>query len=296
MIKKPNIALTNVFSGSPPWEIRLINLLYYSNLVFLIIAFLALILDSFNVFNISYLPFEVSVIGFSLLVIYFLRKGSKNVAVNLINFLPIPIYFLLVSSDTAIFPPPDTIFFHVLILSLGFLFLFLFANSIVQILVFLAISSASLLYHIYLAGLIQNLSRFFWPSQELIVNPLLANLSLGSITILLYILFHEELRRQDKISSERRANLRSVISHHPMGIIQISINRDDFGEKSGMTIDYINPSFERFFDLRNSEVRGVDVSVIFLKIFRNEVNWQELFQNNGKIQHEILHPSYGSMV
>jgi PAS domain S-box-containing protein len=57
-----------------------------------------------------------------------------------------------------------------------------------------------------------------------------------------------------------------------------------------MTIDYINPAFERFFDLRNSEVKGIDVSVIFLKIFRNEVNWQDLFQNDGKIQNEIYVP------
>lgn len=290
MFKKPNIALTNVFTSLPPWEVRLINLLYYSNLGLLFIALIALILDSFNLFNTSYFPLEVSLLGLSLLSVYFLRKGLKNVAVNLINFLPIPIYFLLVSSDTAIFPPLHSIFFHIIILSLGLMFLFIFANSVVQILLFLVISSISLIFHLYLTGLIQYLPRFFWPSQEIIVNPFITLLILGSITILLYNLFHAELKKQDKIISEKRANLKNVISHYPMGIIEISIHRDDFGEKSGMTIDYINPVFEHFFDLRNSEVRGIDVSVIFLKIFRNEVNWQELFQNDGKIQHEIYIP------
>jgi PAS domain S-box-containing protein len=290
MFKKPNIALTNVFTSLPPWEVRLINLLYYSNLGLFIIALTTLILDSFNLLSTSYYPLELSILCLSLLSVYFLRKGSKNTAVNLVNFLPVPIYFMLVSPDMAIFPPLHSIYFHVLMLSLGLMVFFIFADTVVQILVFITISSISLLYHLYITGLIQYLPRFFWPSEEIIVNPVIIHITVGLITILLYILFHGELKRQDKISSEKKANLKNVMSHYPMGIIQISINRDDFGEKSGMTIDYINPAFERFFDLRNSEVKGIDVSVIFLKIFRNEVNWQDLFQNDGKIQNEIYVP------
>lgn len=293
MFKKPNIALNNVFIDLPSWEVRLINILYYSNIGLLIVALTALILDSFNIFNTSYYPLEVSLLGLSLLSIYFLRKGLKNIAVNLINFLPLPIYFTLVSSDTAIYPPLQSIFFHVFILSLGLIFLFIYADSVIQILIFLSISTISLLYHLFLTGLLQYLPAFFWPSQEITVNPVLFNLIVGAITILLYKLFHEELKRQDRISLEYRANLKNVMSNYPMGIIQICIHRDDFGEKSGMTIEYINPVFERFFDLRNSEVKGIDVSVIFLKIFRNEVNWQDIFQNDGKVQNEIYIPYSG---
>jgi PAS domain S-box-containing protein len=290
MFKKLDIASSGAFTTTSPWELRLINLLYYSNFGILFIALILFIIDSLNLFSNSYYPLEVSILGLSLMSIYFLRKGFKKIVVNLVNFLPVPIYFLVVSPDMAIFPPLHSIFFHVLLLALGFMFLLIFADTITQIIIFLLISSTSLVYHLYLIGSLQYLFWFIWPSQEIVINPVLINFIIGSITILLHILFRGELKRQEKISSIKRANLKNIMSNYPMGIIQICINRDEFGEKSGLTIDYINPAFEQFFDVRNSEVKGIDVSVIFLKIFRNEVNWQELFQNEGKIHDEIYIP------
>jgi PAS domain S-box-containing protein len=290
MFKKLKIDLSGVYLASSPWEVRLINLLYHSNLILLIIALSGLTLDSLNLFNTTYYPLEISILGLSSLSIYFLRKGLKKVAVNLVNFIPIPLYFMLVSPELAIFPPIHSIFFHVMFLALGMMFLFLFADSLIQIFIYLIISSISLSYHLYLTNSIQYISRFFWPSQEIIINPFLIHIILGTFTILLYIIFREELKRQEKSISDNKAILKNIMSHYPMGIIQIRVNRDEFGEKSGLTINYINSAFEQFFDLRNSEVKGIDVSVIFLKIFRNEVNWQEMLQNNGKIQNEIFIP------
>ena len=99
MIKKPNIVLSRVFTNLPPWEMRIINLLYFSNLGLLLIALVLFILDTANYFNSNFYPLEVSVIGISLLSLYFLHKGLKKVAANMINFIPVPIYFLLVSPE-----------------------------------------------------------------------------------------------------------------------------------------------------------------------------------------------------
>lgn len=290
MYKKPNIALNGVFTDSPPWELKLINSLYFCNLGILFIATAAFLLDSANFFNANYYPLEVPFLGISLLSVYFLRKGLKKVAVNLINFLPIPIYFLLVSPEMAIFSPLHSLFFHVLLLSLGMLFLLVFADKLIQILIFLLISLSSIIYHLYITGSLQYFPRFLWPSEEIVINPVFLLLFIGSITVLLFNLFRGELNRQEKNILEKRTNLLNVMYHFPQGIIQLRINRDELGEKSGLTIEYINPAFEQFFELRNSEVKGIDASIIFQKIFRNEVNWQELFQNGVKIQNEIYIP------
>jgi len=290
MFKKNNILLSGIFSKLAPWEVRLINIFYFTYLGFLLIFLTVFLLDSLNLLNGSYFPLEVSVLGILILSLYFLRKGLKNAAVNMINLLPIPIYFLLVSPGIAIFPPLHSYFFHVMLLSLGMLFLLIYADKLIQILIFLLFSSASILYHVYLTNSSQYIFRFFWPSQEIFLNPVLLNLIIGSITILLFGLFREQLKNQEKRISENKVNLQNAMYHFPHGIIHICIDRDEFGEKSGLTIEYINPAFEDFFELRNSEVKGVDAAVIFQKIFRNEVNWQELFQNGERIKNEIYIP------
>lgn len=290
MNKKPNIALSAAFTNLPPWEARLINLLYFSNLGLLLIAIIVFLLDSVNYFNTNYYQLEVSVLAGTLLSLYFLTKGLKKVAVNLINFLPVPIYFLMVSPEASIFPPSHSYYFHTLSLSLGMVFLLVFADGLIQILFFFLISLTSILYHLIKTDSLQYLFRFFWPSQEIVINPVLLYLIIGFITIFLFRLFREEMKRQEKNISEKKISLQNVMGNFPLGIIQIRINRDEFGEKSGMTIDYINPVFEEFFELRNSEVKGSDAAAIFQKIFRNEVDWQELFQNTSRIQNEIFVP------
>jgi signal transduction histidine kinase len=290
MYKRPNKTLSGVFANLPPWELRLINFLYLSNLGILFIAIVALLLDSMSVFSASYYPLLLSILGMSLMSVYFLRKGLKKVAVSLINLLPIPLYFLLVSPDMELFSPLHSYFFHVLLLSLGMLFLLVFADTVVQILIFLVISLTSILYHLFTTNSFQYLFRFFWPSQEIVINPILLILFIGSITILLFNLFRGELKKQEKNISDKKANLQNVMSRFPLGIIQILINRDEFGEKSGLTIDYINAVFEDFFELKNSDVKGTDAANIFQKIFRDEVDWQELFQNRSRIQNEIYIP------
>jgi len=290
MYNTPNKAISGVFKNSPPWELKIIKSLYFINLGLLFIAIIVLLLDSLNFFNANYYPLEVSILSLSLLSVYFLHKGLKKAAANLINFLPVPIYFLLVSTGMSIFSPLHSYFFHVLLLSLGMLFLLVFADTLIQIFVFLFISLASLFHHIFVTDSTQYIFRFFWPSQEIVLNPVLLLLLIGSITIMLFNLFRGELKRLEKNISDKKANLQNVIGHFPLGIIQIRINRDEFGEKSGLTIDYINPAFEEFFELKNHEVRGIAASVIFQKIFRNEVDWQDLFQNRVKIQNEIYIP------
>ena len=243
MFKKNNILLSGIFAKLAPWELRLVYIYYFTNLGLLLISLTLFLLDSLNLLNRSYFQLEVSVLGILILSLYFLRKGLMNAAVNIINLLPIPVYFLLVSPQIAIFPPLHSYFFHVLLLSLGMLFLLIYAKKLIQIIIFLLISCTSILYHVYLTNSLQNLFRFFWPSQEIFINPVLLYLIIGSITILLFDLFHGQLKNQAKRIYENRVNLKNAMYHFPHGIIHISINRDEFGEKSGLT-DYFGQTVQ----------------------------------------------------
>jgi len=196
----------------------------------------------------------------------------------MINLLPIPIYFLLVSPEMAVFPPLHSYYFHVLLLSLGLLFLLVFADTLIQVFIFLFVSLLSIFYHLFITDSLRRIFQFFWPSQDIFINPVLLLFIIGLITIFLFVIFRDELKNQERSISEKKANLQSVMNHFPLGIIHICINRDEFGEKSGLSVEYINPAFEAFFGLRNFEVKGIDAAVIFQRIFRNEVNWQEIFQ------------------
>jgi signal transduction histidine kinase len=71
------------------------------------------------------------------------------------------------------------------------------------------------------------------------------------------------------------------------------IERDEFGERSGYSIGYVNPAFEEYFDVRNSEVKDMPAHLLFQKLFRGEVDWQSLFDPSKRLKKEILIPHTG---
>ena len=290
MFKRPNIPFLRIPSNSPSLDIRLFRLLYGFNLVLLLVVSATLLLDSIGIFINNYYPLEMSIMSIAISSLYFLRKGLKKVAVNLINFLPVPIYFLLVSPVMGIFPPQHSYFFHVFLLSFGMLFLLIFADNKNQIFFFIFVSLISLLYHFYITGAIVHVFSLFWSTQEMMFNPFILLFLFASITIFLFYLFHGELQRQKTRMSAMDTNLQNIVYQIPLGIIKIRIERDEMGEKSGLTIDYINPVFENFFELKNSEIKGRNASTVFQKVFKDEVNWQELLLNRGKVKNEIYLP------
>ena len=87
-----------------------------------------------------------------------------------------------------------------------------------------------------------------------------------------------------------KENYGRTIYLFPEGIIQLKISRDEHGERNGLLVKHVNPAFEEIFDVRHSEVKGKDASYLFQKLFRDEVDWQELFLSGKRIQTEIHIP------
>ncbi len=272
---------------------KLCHFLFISNLFIVVGISVALILDFIHFFDSSYYPFEMSLLGISIPSLYFLMKGSKKIAVNFINLLPVPIYFLMISPVLAVIPPQSTYFLHVFVLSLGMFFLLVFADQLVQILFFLLVSFFSLWYHYYSTGITSKFFEIFRTSGELLISPLCLFLFAAGSTILLFTFYQRELLKQGKRIEDRDTFFQNSFRQAPLGIIRIRIQRDEMGEKSGSIIEQINPAFENFFNIKNSEVKGTNSSLIFEKLFKNEINWQEILFSKTKTQHEICLPYSG---
>ena len=289
MLKMPDISFEHLLNSKAK-EDKFYRFLYLTNLLFIGVILLAVGLESVHLFDNNYYPLEMSMLGISIPSFYFLVRGSKKTAVNFINLLPIPIYILIVSPILAIFPPQQSYFLHVFLLSAGILFLVIFADHISQLLTFILISVFSLAFHFYSTGNISNCFMIFWTSREVLPNPIFLFILISAFSVLLFNIFHSNSITLKKKIAEKEANFQNVFYKYPAGIIRIRIERDEMGEKSGLMIEQINPDFENYFDLRNSEIKGKSVALVFQGLFKNEINWQEIFLNRSKNQHEIYIP------
>jgi signal transduction histidine kinase len=90
-----------------------------------------------------------------------------------------------------------------------------------------------------------------------------------------------------------RENQTRIFHQFFEGILRFSIDRDEFGERTGYTVTYVNPAFEEFFEVRNSEVREMPAHLLFQKLFRDEVDWQSLIDPVKRIKKDILVPHTG---
>jgi PAS domain S-box-containing protein len=292
MLTIPEISLKQLLNSRTGSD-RSYRTLFLVNLFTVAGVLLVAILDTFHSFQTNFYPLEISLLGISIPTLYFLSKGATKTAVNLTNLLPVPIYFLLVSPGLAIFPPQQSYFLHVFILTTGICFLFIYAESYTQLLVFLIISTLSLINHFYLTGSISKIFFLFWTSREILLNPLFLFLLIAVISSYLFQLSNTKIKVLKETIVEKESATYNLFNKSPLGLIQITVQRDEMGEKSGLKIDYINPVFEQLFNLKNDEIKGENVVDLFQLLFKSEVNWQEIFLNRTKTRHEILLPQSG---
>lgn len=292
MFKRPDIPYKFLLNSKIKDD-KLYSILLLLNLILVVGSSLAAIMDSFSLFNSNYYLFEISLLGISIPSLYFLFKGSKKTAVNFINLLPVPVYLLMVSPLHAIVPPQYSYFLHVFVLSMGMIFLLIFADEMIQVLIFLLVSFISLSYHFYSTGASLKLFTIFWNSGEMLINPLILFLAASATTVTVFYYFRGQLSEQEKRIAMTESQMQNTFNQIPLGIIKIRVLRDEMGEKSGLMIEQINAVFENYFNLRHSEIKGTGTSMVFDKIFKSEVDWQEIFLNKNKTHHEICLSSTG---
>ena len=273
-------------------ELGLIRLFFYVNLSLLIGALIVVLFDLFNFFSTNYFPHALSFLGIFIPVLFFLREGKKNAALNMLLFIPVPVYMLMISARFAVFPPESSFIYEILLYSSGLVIFLLLSEKPSQILTYLFITTVVLIGHVIAFAKNELLFQFSW-GQSNTIHPVVVYLLIGVSGFALYLLPYLQLRdKYLKISDLQEMQTR-IFHQYFEGILRFTIERDEFGEKTDYRITYVNPAFEEYFEVRNSEVKEMPAHLLFQKLFRGEVDWQVLFDPSKRTTKEILVPHTG---
>ena len=270
-------------------EFDFIRVFFYGNLLLLAGAFTVLVLDLLNVFTTSYTPHALSFLGLFILLFIFLLNGKKESALNTLFYLPVPVYFLMISGRFAIFPPESSYYYEIYLYSIGLLILLLLSEKPLQILLYFLLTTGVLLGHLITYSRQDLLFKFNW-IQYNSLHPLVVYLFVGGSGFLIYTLLHIILKEKNEKIHSLRENQTRIFHQYFEGILNLTTERDELGEKIGYKVKYVNPAFEEDFGVRFSEVKGIPAYLLFQKLFRDAIDWQSLIDPAKRIKKEIMVP------
>lgn len=270
-------------------EFGFIQLFFYVNLLLLAGALTVLAFDFFDFFSGNYYPPTLSFIGIFILISFFLLEGKKNAALSTLLFIPVPAYFLMISTRYAIFPPQSSFNYEIYLFSTAFVVLLILSEKPLQILGYLLVTTSVLISHILTHARKDLLFQLIW-NESNSFHPLAVYLLIGAAGYLFYQISHFRLNDKNKKIQSLSEDQTRIFHQFFEGILRFTTERDEFGEKIGYKVTFINPAFEEYFEVRNSEVKGMPVHLLFQKLFRDEIDWQSLFDPAKRIKKEILVP------
>jgi len=289
MPKKLNNGLKGKYPHLRKQELDFIRVFYYADLLLLAGAFVVLFLDLLDFFATSYTTHALSVIGVSVLVFFFLQTGKMDAALNSLYLIPIPVYFMMISSRYAIFPPASSFNYDIYLFSAGYLILLLYSEKPYQILTYLLLTHGVLIGHLAAFAPKDLLLKFNW-DQSSTFHPEVVYLLVGVAGYLIYLSLHYRLKENSQEFHSLRENQTRIFHQYFEGILRLAVERDELGEKTGYKVTYVNPAFEEDFGVRYSEVKSMPAHLLFQKLFRDEVDWQSLIDHAKRTKKEILVP------
>lgn len=292
MPKKSESGLRGKYPSLNKQEFGLLQLFFYTDLLLLIGAIVVVILDLLDFFATSYFPHALSLMTIFILVGFFLWEGKKNSALNSLFLLPLPAFFLMISNQFALFPPQFSFNYEIYLYLAGVAILLFLSDKPLRILAYLLLTSLVLVVHLVMDVDSTLLFRVNW-NERGTIHPLLSYLIISVSGFLLYYLSHLNQAKKDLVIDNLRDNQTRIDHQFFEGILRITIERDELGEKSGYKVAYVNPAFEEYFEVRNSEAKEMPVHLLFQKLFRGEVDWQSLLDPTKRVRKEILVPHTG---
>jgi len=237
---------------------------------------------AFNVDHTKYLP-GIIVLGsmFTLSAILLLQK-NYTAALRIVYFLPLALYFFYINPYYAISGSSNAIPGLLSFIYFGFLYLIFFGDKPITVILYFFETLLTLLITLFSANRLPADSTQTTVGLFLPVHPLIEFTITSALSFLIFLFFNN---LTTKISADK-AKLEDLINESlkltNIGVMVLSISRDEHDEKSGMKIIQTNACFEKNFRISKSEILQVDYSDIFPIIFRDSFNWQEVFFHSGK--------------
>ncbi len=234
------------------------------------------------------LPGFLSLISIFLLTIQFVLRGHLNKAIKVIYLIPIPVYFYLISTDHALYPPQSSFYIVLYTLIAGTIFMLIFAERVRSILIFCAIAITSLIAHVFIAEKTDLLLKLQWADFGNRLNPVAAML----LTTLFAWLIFFNFKRQFNLINSKYQRLKNRVDFSlknlNQGVIVLEILRDEHDEISNLRIKKVNKLFEKTFRISARKITGKHAEDIFPNLFRDSFNWRNFFVQRKKRNTEVF--------
>lgn len=233
------------------------------------------------------IPGNISLMAIGVMAFYCLRNGKVNCTINAIFLLPFAFYFFFISEPYSVMPVHRAIPHTLWTLSSGFLFLLLFDGKMKKLAIYYGWILFVLIFHIYKAGRLADATSFYWPGDNMLLNPFVVLSSIFGVSFVVSWNYNLSLTRIKKHAQETEDKINQVVKSFQQGVLFLEIVRDEMENPVGLKILRTNPSFESMFRISSRELRDADAEVIFPKVFRNSFHWNNFYLQTKKKKTEI---------
>ncbi|MBC8004729.1 MAG: PAS domain S-box protein [Verrucomicrobia bacterium] len=223
------------------------------------------------------LPGDISILIIFGLSYYGLRNIGISWAVNIFFMIPVIAYFFFTAPTHSILPNhlsvPQTLWTLI-----PFLLVFLlFSENSKKLSIFYLLSLVTLMIHVYLAGLTDQLFHLKWESGILFINPFVTLSAIYFAFLLIAWNFQTSLHelKDKKENTDRLIN--QTVRNLSEGIMLLEITKDEFGTPLQLIVRKTNPAFERLFKITSREIKDQHAEDVFPKIFRGAFDWNNQY-------------------
>jgi len=222
--------------------------------------------------------------------LFFLTRNKKNMAINMVFFIPLLVYLYYYVSFSNSAPLPNTLHYVLLWYLSGLVVMAFVVPFGTRYLLLYLMGIITLVVHIVRAGLS---SSYFTPDQIYLFNPVLILTLSFAVIVTARIGFDRIITRDREQKQIEDQQARNIIHQIRQPFAQIKALRDQDGNIVRLEVVRINHAFESGFRITFPEARNQEVNYLFNFIFKNEISWNDLFIIDPKSQAEIFSPSLG---
>jgi len=228
------------------------------------------------------LPGDVAILILFGVAFYGLRHISLAWAINIFFLVPIIPYFFFISNSFAIIPNHQSVSNTLWTLIPYFLFFLIFSDKKKNLILFFGISSLTLLFHTYQAGMTNLLFHYQWESTTVYTNPFLILAGYFMVSLLLAWRFQDTISLLIEQKEDTELIINQTIRNLPQGMMHLEIVNDEYGTPSHLEVRRTNLAFERLFKITSRELKDNHADVVFPKIFRGSFDWNKEYLRSKK--------------
>ena len=228
------------------------------------------------------LPGDIAILIIFGLSFYGLRTISLSWAINIFLLIPFADYFYFIAPSHSILPNHLSIPLTLWTLVPFMLLFLLFSPNRKSLSIYYLLSLATLVIHMYIAGLEDFLWHLKWESDSPYYNPFIILSAFYIISAVIAWNFQNSIKdlRNQKENTEQLIG--QTIRSLSQGMMLLEITRDEFGTADQLVVRKTNQAFERLFKITSREIKNQNAQDVFPKMFRGSFDWSGQYFHTQK--------------